>query len=195
MKSRPQRAQISPFLLAGGAVLVVINLVVLDYFFIRSLPYSPAVLGETTSAASACPKACLSAINSLKTTTTTTATAAKEYYIPMGQGTGSAADWTDVPGVQAYIDMNAYKKVKRVIFEVTVAVPTANQTVWVRLTNATDGRRVWGSELSMEGAGPATLQSPPVTLDDGEKLYKVQMKTQLQYPAVIQHARVHITTN
>ena len=81
------------------------------------------------------------------------------------------------------------------IFEVTVAVPTGNEKIWVRLTNSTDGRQVWGCDVSMEGSGPTALISQPVTLDSGNKLYKVQMKTQLQYPANIQQARVHITTN
>jgi hypothetical protein len=193
MKSTSRRTFVPPLLIIG-AILVITNLVVLDYFVIKTIQNKLSVLGDTTAATNACPKACMNAINSLKTPATTTSVT-KESYIPMGQGTGNSEDWTDVPGVQAYIDMNAYKKVKQVIFEATISDPTANQKVWVRLTNATDGRQVWGSDLSMEGAGPTTLQSPPVTLDHGEKLYKVQMKTQLQYPATIQQARVHITTN
>ncbi len=177
-------------------LLVLANLLVLDFFIFHSVTTNQTVLGESTTAAvaSACPKSCLSAINSMKTKTSTDTTP-KESYISLGSGTGSSGDWADVTGLAAYIDSLSYKKGSRVTFEVNVAVPTGNQTVWIRLVNATDGRAISGSELSMEGSGPSALISGPINLDYGKKLYKVQMKTQLQYPANIHEARVHITTN
>lgn len=119
----------------------------------------------------------------------------KEFFIPLGSGSSDAKDWTTVGGVQAYIDNTNYNSIKTVTFEISLRTPTGNQTAWARLINATDGRQIWGSELSIEGGTPKLLISPPITLDYSNKLYAVQMKTQLGFPTNIDQARVHIVTN
>lgn len=124
----------------------------------------------------------------------TTSTTLKEIFIPLGYGTSSAADWTDVPGVLATIDTSLYPKMKSVVLEVTVHVPTGNQTASVRLFNATDKYPVWFSDVSMSGSGPTFLTSSNLNLTAGKKQYQIQMKTQLQYPANLLQARLHITT-
>lgn len=119
----------------------------------------------------------------------------KEYYIPFGAGSLNSLDWQDVPGLQAYIDSTAYQNIKQVIFEVALHIPTGNETVSVRLVNATDGRALAGSELDFNGnTNSILLGSQPITLDYGNKLYKIQMKTQLNYPAILDQSRLHITT-
>jgi hypothetical protein len=45
----------------------------------------------------------------------------------------------------------------------------------------------------MEGGTSAYLISNPIAYDKGSKIYQVQMKTQLQYPANLTQARIHIT--
>ena len=120
---------------------------------------------------------------------------AKEYYVPFGSGSGSSNDWTDVPGLQANVDSNSYGTIKNVVFEASLHIPTGNQTVSVRLYNATDNHPVWNSEVTFNGnTSSVLLISPTVSLDNGNKLYKVQMKTQLQFQAILDQSRLHITT-
>lgn len=129
---------------------------------------------------------------SVQTTSSTT----KEYYVPFGSGSGNSLDWKDMAGLQASIDSNGYNSIKSVVFEVSLHVPTGNETASVRLYNSTDNHPVWNSELTFNGNSSSVfMSSSPISLDSGNKLYKVQIKTQLQYPAIVDQSRVHITTN
>lgn len=167
---------------------LLLNAVFADVWIIRhEFPSGPAVLGQSTSAS--CPQSCLDRINQAAGYTK-----AKESFVPLGSGTGSDNEWTDVSGAQSYVDSTAYGTIKSASFEVTVTVPTGNQTVWVRLFNATDKHPVWFSDVEMEGSGPTLLISKPITLDRGNKLYVVQMKTQLKAAANITQSRIRIIT-
>lgn len=117
----------------------------------------------------------------------------KEYFIPLGSGTSYAGDWEDVTGVQANVDFSQYPNIKEVRFEASLSVPTANQSVSVRLFNQTDKHPVWFSEVSMNNNASAYLTSSPLAYDTGIKVYKVQMKTQLQSAANLVQSRIHIT--
>ncbi len=129
------------------------------------------------------------------TTTQTTSSATKEYYVPFGSGSGSSLDWKDVSGLQASIDSSGYESIKSVVFEVSLHIPTGNETASVRLYNTTDNHPVWNSELTFNGNSTSLfMSSGEISLDSGNKLYKIQIKTQLQYSAVIDQSRVHITT-
>jgi len=135
--------------------------------------------------------------NVLGTTDTTTSSVSatnKELYVPLGTGTNTTTDWTDVKGAAAYIDTRLYGKFKKVTFEASLSVPSGSQTVYVRLFNATDKHPVWYSEMTMSGAGPELFISSGVTLDSGNKLYQVQMKSQLGATTNLLQARVHIVT-
>lgn len=120
---------------------------------------------------------------------------AREFFIPLGSGTNNTDDWADVAGALAYIDSNNYDRIKRVLFEASVHIPSGNQKAYVRLFNATDKHPVWFSEMSFEGGSPQFLVSNPINLDPGNKLYQVQMKTQLKYKVDLIQSRVHIITN
>lgn len=121
--------------------------------------------------------------------------AAREYYVPFGSGSGSSSDWQDVAGLQAYVDSANYPNIKSIFFEASLHIPTGNQTASVRLYNATDGHPVWNSEVTFNGnTSSVLLTSSAVSLDSGNKLYKVQIKTQLQYTAILDQSRLHITT-
>ena len=125
----------------------------------------------------------------------TPSSVAKEYYIPFGSGFGSSSDWQDVPGLQAYVDSSNYPNIKSVIFEASLHVPTGNETASVRLYNATDNHPVWSSQIDFNGnTSSVYLTSSSFSLDSGNKLYKVQMLTQLQFQAVLDQSRLHITT-
>lgn len=177
----------------------------------------PVVTQEVSLTGNSCDKSCLetikdatasikllqSEIEELKTsrqvspaqTQNGTASQAKEFYIPLGVGSNSTDDWADVAGAQAYIDSTLYGQIKTVTFEATMHIPTGNEIAYVRLYNATDKHPVWYSEMSLEGGTTKILISQPITLDSGRKLYQVQMKTSLKYPAILDQSRVHILTN
>lgn len=171
-------------------VILFLNIIVLDVIVFRSFRNTNEVLGTTTT--DVCPQACITRINQMTGKTTTTAT--KEYYVPLGSGTNTTNEWTDVSGASAYINTASYGKIKQATFEATVAIPTGAQRVWVRLFNATDKHPVWFSEMTADGSAPQLLASPSITLDPGNKLYQVQMKTQLKILTNLSQSRVKIVT-
>lgn len=116
----------------------------------------------------------------------------KDYFIPLGSGTNQTSDWADVPGAQATVDLTQYQNIKEVRFEASVSVPTANESVSVRIFNQTDKHPVWNSEVTMTDGSSAYLTSSPIIYDAGSKLYQVQMKTQLRVLANLTQARIHV---
>ena len=128
-------------------------------------------------------------------TTTSITSQTKEFFVPFGSGSNATSDWEDVPGLKAYIDSTKYSSIKSVVFEASVRIPTGNEVAFVRLFNETDKHPVWFSEVSLEGGEAKLLVSSPITLDTGNKLYKVQMKTSLKFTAILDQTRIHITTN
>lgn len=130
-------------------------------------------------------------------TAANTASSTTEFFVPFGSGSVPGGNtWQDVPGLQTYVDTTQYDSIKQVVFEVSVYIPTGNQTASVQVYNVTAQHPVWNSVVNFPGgANPQFLISSPVTLDPGNNLYKIQMQTQLQYPANITQARFHITTN
>ena len=121
--------------------------------------------------------------------------AVQEFFIPLGSGSSSAADWTDVTGVKAEVDSGKYGVIQKVLFEASVHVPNANQIVEVRLYNETDKYIIYNSEFLYSSGTTQNFRIAEIQLGSGSKTYKVQMKTQLQYTAVLDQARIHITTN
>lgn len=118
----------------------------------------------------------------------------KEFFIPLGAGSSTAADWTDVPGVKAEVDNTKYGRIQKILFEASVHVPNANEIVEVRLYNESDKYIVGNSELTFPSGTSQNFRISEISLGQGSKTYKVQMKTQLQYTAVLDQARIHITT-
>lgn len=172
-------------------IIVIANLLILDAVILWKLGNFGTVLGTTSS--DSCPSACITRINQAIGKTITSSNV-KEYYVPLGTGTNATTDWTDVSGASAYIDTAAYGKMKKVTFEATLTQPVSSQQLWVRLYNSTDKHPVWYSEVSTDNAGPILLISPAITLDAGNKLYQVQMKTQLKGLTNLTQSRIHITT-
>ena len=74
-------------------------------------------------------------------------TTVKEFFIPLGTGSSTAADWTDVPGVKAEVDSSKYPNIQKVLFEASTHVPNANEIVEVRLYNESDKYVVGNSEF------------------------------------------------
>jgi hypothetical protein len=172
-------------------VCIILNLLVLDAYILWNIFHTESVLGATTSA-DTCPQACIARINQIAGKTTSSSV--KEFYIPLGTGTNTSDVWTDVSGASAYIDSSSYGKIKKVTFEANLYQPSGSQRIWIRLNNATEGRTIMGSELSTDNSGPVTLTSPGLTLDAGNKLYQVQIKTQLKGLTNLTQSRIHIVT-
>lgn len=197
-------------------LLIIANLAFLNYVYFNDLqkgekPQSIS-LSQTSQSQDinqTCSSSCLSEIYeattslklSLETAPTKSPTKssdstskAQEFFIPFGSGSSSAGDWEDVAGLKASIDTTKYPPIKTTVFEASVQIPTGNGTAYVRLYNETDKHPVWFSEVSLDGGTPQLLISKPITLDNGEKVYKVQMKTSLKVQTSLNQARVHITT-
>jgi len=117
----------------------------------------------------------------------------KESYIPLGSGQSQSQTYENINGAQAYIDSTKYSNIKTVTFEVSVFIPTGNETAWVQLYDVTQGHPVWNSEMSWNGGSAQYLVSSSITLDSGNNLYQVQMKTQLPSYAQLNQSKVHIT--
>lgn len=118
----------------------------------------------------------------------------KEFYVSFGSGSNTTDEWADVLGVEASIDSTKYGRIRSLSFEATIHIPTGNEIAYVRLYNVTDDHPVWFSEVSVEGGTAKLVTSPPITLDSGNKRYRVQMKTSLKYQANLTQARLRITT-
>lgn len=211
-----------PLILAGIILLLVLgNIIVLDYkFFVQkeNLPEKQVVFVERGSQSVATGSSDTSStavgitreevedivhtatasINVNANTSTTNlvpqSTGQREFVITLGSGESTAKEWTDVTGVEAYIDNTKYGRIKSAVFEASLYTPTGNQTAYVRLYNVSDKNMVWPSELSIEGGEPKLLISTPLGLGSGNKLYRVQMKTQLGARTQLIQARVKITT-
>lgn len=120
----------------------------------------------------------------------------KDYYINLGSGGNQSTDWTDVPGTLTTFDFGQYQDIKEAHLETTVNVPTANGTISVRLFNKTDGIVVWNSERTVQAqANGDLLVSQSLIYSVSAKLYQIQMKSQLNVPANLLQARIHITLN
>jgi len=192
--------------------LILLNLIYIDILTFKGakldiIPVTPPIQKPIQRENDVCPQSCVSQIHeataSYKPSIQSSAAASKEiasiskgvkeFFISFGSGSNSSSDWQDVLGLQVYIDSSNYPDIKTVTFEASVHVPPANQTANVRLFNATDKHPVWFSEVFFNGGGtPQFLVSKPITLDKGNKLYQVQMKTQLQFQAILDQARIHI---
>ena len=195
--------------------LILLNLIYIDILTFKgpksdTVPVTPPIQKPIQRENDVCPQSCVSQIHeataSYKPSTsssiatskevTTGSKGVKEFFISFGSGSNSSSDWQDVLALQSYIDSANYEDIKSVTFEASVHVPTGNQTASVRLFNVTDKHPVWSSEVLFNGGGtPQFLVSKPITLDKGNRLYQVQMKTQLQFQAILDQARIHIIIN
>lgn len=167
---------------------------------IQSLP------GQQTAAADVCPVTCMTAIKtataSLKltqnvtnnnTTQQTVTSGASEYFVPFGSASAaSQGTYASIGGLQAYVNMSQYTNVKTVVLEVSIA---GNGIANVQLYNATDGNAIANSQVTTPGGASQLLISSPLSLPSGNKLYQIQINTQLNNPATINSARLHITLN
>ncbi len=179
-----------------GGNLLALNLWVLQNkskLSVQSVPVAIAVTPTATPSPTTTPTPTITP-SPQPTTSKISTSPIREIFIPIGTGTGNSDDWKDVDGLKIYVDSTKYGKIKTTVFEASVHVSNADQFVYVRLFNETDKHPVWFSELYFPDGRTATfLVSQPITLDTGNKLYKVQMKTQLKATTNLDQARIHLT--
>lgn len=168
---------------------------------------APSQAAQPVTAVDMCPNTCMTAIKTATASLTLTqqvtnnttqqvSGGAQEFFVPFGAGSGqSQGTYTTLGSLQAYVNMSQYTGVQTVTFEVSATIPNGNQSISVQLYNATDGYAIPNSQLTMSGGAPQLLISPNITLPSGNKLYQVQVNTQLNSPVTIDQARLHITTN
>lgn len=162
---------------------------------------SAELITPSPSGEEVCPQACLLAIDKATVVTpaptsasSPTVPAMKIFYLPLGSGSTKSQDWADVQGLSSYIDPANYGKIKSIIFEASLRIPTANGRIYARLYNKNDGRPVWFSEIFSEGPTSTLIQSSPITFDSGNKLYQVQAKTTMGFESFVDFARVKFIT-
>lgn len=120
--------------------------------------------------------------------------APKEFVISLGSGMTRNNEWEAIPGAEVYIDTDKYQKIRTVIFESSMYIPTANGRMYAKIFNATDKHDVWFSEMSMEGNTVIRPQAT-VSLDKGNKLYRLMAKSSLKYDALILNAVIRVITD
>jgi|GEM_PF-1309265 len=119
-------------------------------------------------------------------------TSPKETYIPLGTGITKNTSWTDLVGIEAYIDPKSFGTIKQAVFEATLKIPTANGKAFARLYNVNDKRPVWFSEVTSEGQNSTMVMSGNLTFENGNKLYRVQMYSSMGYDVFLDNARIKI---
>lgn len=117
----------------------------------------------------------------------------KEFYIPLGSGKTKNDGWEDLAGAESYIDTNLYPNLKQVTFEATVSIPQGIGWMYAKLYNVTDKHPVWFSEVTTESNIPSRKEAK-ITLDSGNKLYRIQAKSTLRSDALVENARIKVLT-
>lgn len=155
---------------------------------------------------SSCPNSCLSIIqqatsgatdslnNNQPPTTNYQLSTIREFYIPLGSGSTSKSEWEDLLSTDTVIDPVNYGNIKETYFIASLKNPTQNGQIEAQLFNVTDKHLVWGSHVVMNGPAVQTVTSDKITLDKGSKLYRVQLKSTLQYSSSLDNAKIRIIT-
>lgn len=168
----------------------------------RSAP--PASLENQTAS---CPQSCLSVIEEATRSSSviggpepapsaslnqTFSSPAREFYIPLGSGSTAKNTWEDLSGTETVIDPANYGNIREAYFIASLKNQTQNGQTEVQLYNVTDKHPVWGSHLTMNGPIEQTLASGKIVLDTGNKLYRVELKSSMQYPVSLDSAKIRI---
>ncbi|MBI3955305.1 hypothetical protein HY338_02575 [Candidatus Gottesmanbacteria bacterium] len=119
----------------------------------------------------------------------------REYYIPLGSGATNNNIFKDLTSTETVIDPGNYGNIKEAYFITSLSNPTRNGQVEAQLYNVTDNHPVWGSHIIMNGPASQTITSDKITLDNGNKLYRVQLKSTLSFDVTLDNAKVRILTN
>lgn len=130
----------------------------------------------------------------VKKVVATPAPSLKETFIPMGTGSTQKNDWEDIAGSDVFINSSLFPNISKVYFEVSMHIPTKNGVMYARLYNVTDKHPVWYSDVSTD-QDTSTFVTSTFKLDEGNKQYRIQAKTSLEYQSQVDTARIKIISN
>lgn len=116
----------------------------------------------------------------------------KEYYIPLGTGSTTSTEWIDLPGVEAFVAPDNYRKLKSMYFEAGLLIPTGNGQILARLKNITDNVSLIESEVKYEGSTGKLVSSGKIPLPFSTKLYRVQIRSSIGAEVVIAQSRIKL---
>ncbi len=185
----------------GLLLMIVLNLFILDLKVFS--PASVRLSDITTTIEPTAANIKTTPTNFLPTTTpsptlppiktyTTAAQTPRETYIPLGTGSTSKSSWEDITATETVVDPANYGTIKEAYFIASLRNPTQNGSVEAQLYNVTDKHPVWGSHVILNGPKEQTITSSKITLDAGNKLYRVQLKSTLSYQAFLDNAKIRI---
>ena len=169
---------------------------------ISATPVPTIPAGQKDVTYSFCPQSCLSLIENATRSAnqnqkfynqvSTTTNASRESYIPLGTCSTDKSSFTDLTSTETVIDPANYGTVKEAYFIASLKNPTRNGQVEAQLYNITDKHPVWGSTVILNGAESQTISSGKITLDTGSKLYRVQLKSTLNYTVTLDNSKIRI---
>lgn len=175
---------------------------------ISATPPPTSISGQNDARATFCPQSCLSIIEvatqSSKVSVVApsqpatgnvqpiTSRVSRESYIPLGTGSTDKSSFADLTATETSIDPANYGTIKEAYFIASLKNPTRNGSVEAQLYNVTDKHPVWNSLVTMNGAESQTITSGKITLDTGNKLYRIQLKSTLNYTVSLDNAKLRI---
>ncbi len=206
-------------IMMGLIILIAINLFILDLKIFSggsSLQFSDIAAVATPSPSTllnfqpttnlSCPASCISLINQASPSSSSNvgspqesgltlynnSSSPHETYIPLGSGTTSKSDWDDMTATETVIDTANFGNIKEAYFIASLSNPTQNGQAEAQLFDVTDKHPVWDSNVVMNGPSSQTITSGKISLDNGNKLYRVQLKSSLSVPVSLTNGRIRI---
>lgn len=196
-------------------VAVIANLFVLDYWIVTREPvpnqrFSPLIQDTSEKITAVCPVSCIDAIKEATSAialaspvpvqsptgvapSTVTRSEPREYYVPLaGGGSTTKRDWVDIGAAETYVDTTKYPSKITTTWDASLKILSGNGHAFARLINVTDNQILGETEISGSSDTGVRVESKPFTLIAGNKLYRVQMKTNTGYEATINAGRIKI---
>lgn len=207
---------------SGFIILIIINLLVLDYFFIKQSkttnlikPIVNAPLGgldkpdlpdASIDYLSLCKQEIAQAIATLsgqkqpetisEPAVITTSQVSKKtgiVYWPLGGNVvTSQQDWAYTGGAEAFFNKNDFKGAKTITWEVFLKIKDNNGEANARLYDASNKVVLSDSEIRGGGDTFVLRSSQPLTLLSGNNYYQVQLRSSTGYEVYMEGARFKI---
>lgn len=205
-----------PWKTVGGILLVlavIANIAVLDYWIVTREPvpnqrFSPLVQDTSEKITAVCPASCIDVIKEATSAITASPFPAqspvvtaqqiarqepREYYVPLaGGGSTTKRDWVDIGAAETYLDTSRYPSAITVTWDASLKILSGNGHAFARLINVTDNQILQETEISGSSETGIRVESKSFKLISGNKLYRVQLKTNTGYEATITSGRIKI---
>ncbi|OGV91830.1 hypothetical protein A3A66_02535 [Microgenomates group bacterium RIFCSPLOWO2_01_FULL_46_13] len=104
-----------------------------------------------------------------------TTSSVKEYFVPLGSGNTISQDWVDITSAKATIDSSRYGSIEAVYFEASLQI--VNGELHARLVDETGNHTYYSSDIFHNSSTPQWKTSTAVSLNNGTRTYKVQLRS------------------